>query len=31
MRLASNKKEYLKWTWKTSYASQEIYDNDLDA
>ena len=29
VRLASNKKEYLKWTSKPSYISQKIFDNNL--
>ena len=28
-RLASSKKDYLKWTSKPSYMSQKIFDNDL--
>ena len=29
VRLASNKKKYLKWTSKPSYISQKIFDNNL--
>ena len=29
VRLASNKKDYLKWTSKPSSISQKIFDNDL--
>ena len=29
VKLASNKKDYLKWTSKTSYMSHKIFDNDL--
>ena len=29
VRLASNKKDYLKWTSKPSSISQTIFDNDL--
>ena len=29
VRLVSNKKSYLKWTSKSSYMSQKIFDNDL--
>ena len=31
MRLASNEKDYLKWTSKPSYMSQKIFDHDLVA
>ena len=30
-RLVSNKKDYLKWTFKSSFMSQKIFDNDLVA
>ena len=30
-QLASNEKNYLKWTSKPSYMSQKILDNDLVA
>ena len=29
VKLASNKKDYLKWTSKASYMSHKIFDNDL--
>ena len=29
VRLVSNEKDYLKWTSKSSYLSQKIFDNDL--
>ena len=31
VRFASNKKDYLKWTFEPSYMSHKIFDNDLDA
>ena len=31
VKLASNKKDYLKWTSKPSYMSYKICDNDLVA
>ena len=31
IKLASNKKDYLKWTSKQSYMSHEIFENDLFA
>ena len=31
IRLASNKKDYLKWTSKPSYISQKMFDNVLVA
>ena len=31
VKLISNKKDYLKWTSKPSYISQQIFDNDLFA
>ena len=31
VRLVSNKKDYLKWTSKSSYMSHKIFDNDLVA
>ena len=31
LRLVKNKKDYLKWTLKPSYMSQEIFGNDLVA
>ena len=31
VRLVSNKKDYLKWTYKPSYMSHKIFDNDLVA
>ena len=31
VKLASNKKDYLKWTSKPSYMSDKIFDNDLVA
>ena len=31
IKLASNKKDYLKWTSKQSYMSHEIFENDLVA
>ena len=31
VKLASNKKGYLKWTSKPSYMSHKIFDNDLVA
>ena len=31
VKLASNKKDYLKWTSKPSYMSHKIFDNDLVA
>ena len=31
VRLVSNKKDYFKWSSKTSYISQKIFDNDLVA
>ena len=27
----SNKKDYLKWTFKLNYMSQKVFDNDLVA
>ena len=29
VKLVSNKKDYLKWTFKPSYMSHKIFDNDL--
>ena len=29
LKIASNKKDYLKWTSKPSYMSRKIFDNDL--
>ena len=29
VKLVSKKKDYLKWTSKSSYMSQKIFDNDL--
>ena len=31
VKLVSNKKDYLKWTFKLSYMSRKIFDNDLVA
>ena len=31
VKLVSNKKDYLKWTFKLSYMSHKIFDNDLVA
>ena len=31
VRLVSNKKDYLKWTSKSSYMSHKLLNNDLDA
>ena len=31
IKLLSNKKNYLKWTLKTSYMSQNMFDNNLVA
>ena len=31
VKLASNKKDYLKWTSKPSYLSPKIFDSDLVA
>ena len=31
VKLASNKKDYLKWESKPSYMSHKIFDNDLVA
>ena len=31
IKLVSNKKDYLKWTFKTSYMSHKIFGNDLVA
>ena len=31
VKLLSNKKDYLKWTYKPSYMSGKIFDNDLVA
>ena len=31
VRLASSKKDYLKWKWKLRYMSQKIFDNNLVA
>ena len=31
VKLVKNKKDYLKWTFKPSYMSQKIFDNDLVA
>ena len=31
IKLASNKKDYLKWTSKPSCMSQKIFDNNLGA
>ena len=31
VKLVSNKKDYLRWTYKTSYMSRKIFDNDLVA
>ena len=31
VRLVSNKRDYIKWTSKSSYMSQKIFDNDLVA
>ena len=31
VELASNKRDYLKWTSKPSYMSHKIFDNDLVA
>ena len=29
VKLVSNKKDYLKWTYKPSYTSHKIFDNEL--
>ena len=31
VKLVSNKKDYLKWTSKSSYMSYKMFDNDLIA
>ena len=31
VKLVSSKKDYLKWTFKPSYMSHKIFDNDLVA
>ena len=31
IKLVSNEKDYLKWTFKTSYMSHKIFGNDLVA
>ena len=31
VKLVSNKKDYLKWTSKSSYMAHKIFDNDLVA
>ena len=31
VKLVNNKKDYLKWTYKLSYITHKIFDNDLVA